>query len=46
MEDILNDIPLFEERISEINEKFPDCKITVRIMNSDAVFSAKENESE
>lgn len=46
MEDILNDIPLFEEKISEINEKFPDCEITVRIMNSDAVFSAKENESE
>lgn len=46
MEDILNDIPLFEERISEINEKFPDCEITVRIINSDAVFSAKENESE
>lgn len=45
MENILNDIPLFEEKISEINEKFPDCEITVRIMNSDAVFSAKENES-
>lgn len=46
MEDILNDISLFEEKISEINEKFPDCEISVRIMNSDAVFLAKENESE